>query len=176
MYCSCCDGATAARVREEGITVMKGFRFSLESVLRLRTQAKEQALLRWAQAARDLQQANAELEALRVHIQMWQNERRQRVSSNSTAGDLSRGNHATEELYKRWIGMTRLRQRLEHQTKQALQQWFEARKEEEIIERFKTRSSDTWTQEQEKLQQKIIDERSTLAFRRSNLRSHSQPV
>jgi flagellar export protein FliJ len=140
---------------------MKGFTFSLETVLRLRTQHKEQMLQRYAAANRELQQSLLEQLRLGEQIKSWQARCREQLHL-SGAGELFRLQQATDVLQRQWLEKDRLRIQLENRVRQALAVYQEARKREEIIEKLKDRARKNWLIEMERKEQRLNDERATL--------------
>lgn len=144
---------------------MKAFKFSLEALLSLRTQQKEQALLVWAAACQDLRANTQELHRLNQELQNWHALHREKQAGIITAGDFSRDQKSTEELSRRHLTHQRLQIRLQNRVNETLQAWSEAGKKEEILERLKKRSLAAWSREWEREEQKLQDDRaSVLAF------------
>lgn len=158
---------------------MKAFKFSLDALLKIRAQQKEQALQAWAAACQDLRLNTQELDHIQNELKTWHALHREAHGGMITAGDLSRDQKSTEELFRRWLSHQRLQVRLQNRVNETLQLWNEARKKEEIVERLKKRAFTTWTREWEREEQKLQDDRSSiLAFfnpTRTQL-SHPQPA
>ena len=158
---------------------MKAFTFSLEALLKIRTQQKEQALQTWASACQDLQQNTRELTRMQEELKIWHGLHREEHKRSITAGDMSRDQKSTEELFRRWLSHQRLQVRLQNRVHETLHLWNEARKKEEIVERLKKRAFAAWSREWEREEQKLQDERAgILAFlnpARTQL-THPQPA
>jgi flagellar export protein FliJ len=156
---------------------MKSFTFSLEALLRIRAQQKEQALLVWAAACQDLRLNTEEIDRLQKELQVWHTLHREKHGDIITAGDFSRDQKSTEELFRRFLSHQRLQVRLQNRVNETLQVWNEARKKEEILERLKKRSFATWTREWEREEQKLQDDRSSiLAFSNPARHQLAQPA
>lgn len=147
---------------------MKAFRFPLESVLVLRTQLQEQAFQKWAQAMQELRRAKEEGQRLLAELNAWMDVRRNQQEGTVLAGDLSRNQRSAHVFFSLWTEHLKLEQLFEQRAQQALNTWQEARKKQEILERLKNRSRLRWSQESDREEQKISDERATLlAFQKT---------
>jgi len=144
---------------------MKSFSFSLEGLLRLRTQLKEQALQAWMLALRELKEVTMERDRIRVLLKSWQVIQREKQSTFVFAGELRRSHEASAALYQQWLAQETLRQRVEQRVRLTLEQLTEARRKEEILENLKKRYRMTWRKEHSKEEQKLSDERAgVMAF------------
>ncbi|MBI4023669.1 MAG: flagellar FliJ family protein [Verrucomicrobia bacterium] len=155
---------------------MKAYSFPLQSLLTYRAHLKEQASQAWAKALAELQAATQECQQLLSELKSWQDARRKQHARSIRAGDLARNNAIAQEFYQQWVIRERLRQNLEHQARQAMQRWNDARRNEEIISRLRQRSWTSWTREQERDEQKNIDERASIQVFRRTQRPLSAPA
>jgi flagellar export protein FliJ len=155
---------------------MKAFQFSLQSLLVLRTYRKELAYQRWTQAVKEYQQVALESERARTALMAWQEARRKQQSGMMLARDLVRNQKSAAEFYRAWVHFSRLKQDMENKVRQAMREWTEARREEEILERLRKRSWMKWQSEAEKEEQKLNDERATLMAYRVRREAQSAEV
>jgi flagellar biosynthesis chaperone FliJ len=146
---------------------MKRFAFNLQNLLTLRAHRKEEAARAWMKALYNLQVATTEAGRARTNLNAWHETQREQRMGPVLACDLIRNQQTAQQFYTHWVLCERLRRATETRASQALENWHEARRKEEILKRLKNRSWTNWLSRREKEEQKINDERASIqAFRR----------
>ena len=146
---------------------MKRFSFNLQNLLTLRAHRKEEAARAWMKVLQQLQVATTETDQARSHLNAWHQTQREQRMAPVMVCDLIRNQQIAHQFYTHWVLCERLRRALENRAHQALENWHEARRKEEILKRLKTRSWTSWLANREKEEQKINDERAGIeTFRR----------